>query len=66
MVTLRTRFTGDPMSWAMLVFIAAVALLAPFFGADTRDGLDWKPTDPDDPAPRSAPNTETSHPGSPP
>ncbi|WP_433499830.1 hypothetical protein ACQP1K_05785 [Sphaerimonospora sp. CA-214678] len=53
------------MSWAMLVFIAAVALLAPFFGADTRDGRDWKPEDPQGPAPPNTPNAETSPPRSP-
>lgn len=54
------------MSWAMLVFIVAVALLAPFFGADTRDGCDWKRSDPDDPASRCAPNTRASPPCFPP
>ncbi|GIH72289.1 hypothetical protein Mth01_45420 [Sphaerimonospora thailandensis] len=34
------------MPWAILVFIAAIALLAPFFGADTRDGQGWKPENP--------------------
>ncbi|GII61374.1 hypothetical protein Skr01_14590 [Sphaerisporangium krabiense] len=31
------------MSWLVLAFIVAVAVLAPLFGADTRDGRDWKP-----------------------
>lgn len=31
------------MPWLMLAFVFAVALLAPIFGADTRDGCNWKP-----------------------
>ncbi|MFC6080867.1 hypothetical protein [Sphaerisporangium aureirubrum] len=31
------------MSWLVLAFILAAAVLAPLFGADTRDGRDWKP-----------------------
>jgi hypothetical protein len=34
------------MSWLILGFIAAVAVLAPLFGADTRDGRDWRQSTP--------------------
>ncbi|MCW2877963.1 MAG: hypothetical protein JWQ95_2063 [Sphaerisporangium sp.] len=40
------------MSWLVLTFIVSVALLAPFFGADTRDGRDWKPSTPSEPGER--------------
>ncbi|MDH2427827.1 hypothetical protein [Sphaerisporangium sp. TRM90804] len=32
------------MSWLVLAFILATAVLAPLFGADTRDGRDWRTT----------------------
>ncbi len=34
------------MSWLIIAFIVAVALLAPIFGADSRDGRDWRPSTP--------------------
>ncbi|GGK65106.1 hypothetical protein Sme01_24750 [Sphaerisporangium melleum] len=33
------------MSWLIIALIAAAALLAPLFGADTRDGRDWAQSD---------------------
>jgi hypothetical protein len=27
----------------MIIFIVALAVIGPFFGADSRDGLDWRP-----------------------
>lgn len=48
------------MSWMVLAFIAAAALLAPFFGADSRDGRDWKPSTP------PAPDERRSYPPQPP
>ncbi len=30
------------MSWFVVAFLIAVAVLAPFLGTDTRDGRDWK------------------------
>ncbi|MEO3808695.1 hypothetical protein ABGB17_06810 [Sphaerisporangium sp. B11E5] len=38
------------MSWLILAFIVTAAVLAPLFGADTRDGRDWKRTTPGTPA----------------
>jgi hypothetical protein len=29
------------MTWLMLAFLVALAVLGPLFGADTRDGLSW-------------------------
>ncbi|GAA3830601.1 hypothetical protein GCM10022226_59320 [Sphaerisporangium flaviroseum] len=34
------------MSWLILALIVAAAVLAPLFGADTRDGRDWRPSTP--------------------
>jgi hypothetical protein len=34
------------MIW-FFVALAAVAVLAPLIGADTRDGRDWRPSDPE-------------------
>ena len=31
------------MELALIVGLVLLAVLAPIFGADTRDGLDWKP-----------------------
>ncbi|MBB6472047.1 hypothetical protein [Sphaerisporangium rubeum] len=31
------------MTWLVLAFIIAAAILAPLFGADTRDGRNWQP-----------------------
>jgi hypothetical protein len=31
------------MELALLIGLVLLAVLAPTFGADTRDGLDWKP-----------------------
>jgi hypothetical protein len=47
------------MSWLVLAFIVTVAVLAPIFGADTRDGRDWKPTT--TPAPGDPPRNPRSH-----
>ncbi len=34
------------MSVLVIAFIVAAAVLAPLFGADTRDGRDWRPATP--------------------
>lgn len=31
------------MTWLVLAFIITAAILAPLFGADTRDGRNWQP-----------------------
>lgn len=37
------------MPWPIFIFMFAVAVLAPIFGVDTRDGCNWKPIAPSRP-----------------
>ena len=34
------------MTLIVIAFLVVLALTAPFFGVDTRDGLDWRPIPP--------------------
>ena len=60
------------MTWLLPAVLVALAVLGPFFGADTRDGLSWTPDHfwlprrtrvrtPDSPVPASADHAVADH-----
>ncbi|MYW01740.1 hypothetical protein [Streptomyces sp. SID3343] len=52
------------VAWSLVVFVVATAVLAPFLGADSRDGADWtRPTGRTDdrrPTPTGRPHDQRS------